>query len=140
MFPVRIKMLEPSKFKLHLVKALKDVTVLGLREAKDLIDDLHSGREVKTVVSTREGVIELKSRFNEHGKFIINGGIEYQRNIQLLQLELGNSDEYINEISDRIFYQLSDENSKLLLNFALSKLSHQQLIEIFTESNSFING
>ena len=140
MFNVRIKMLEPSKFKLHLVKALKDVTGLGLREAKDLIDDLHSGREVKTVVSSREGVIELKSRFNEHGKFIINGGIEYQRNIQLLQLELGESDEYINEISDRIFYQLDDENSKLLLNFALSKLSHQQLIEIFTESNSFING
>lgn len=140
MFNVRIKMLEPSKFKLHLVKALKDVTGLGIREAKDLIDDLHSWREVKTVVSTREGVIELKSRFNEYGKFIINGGIEYQRNIQLLQLELGNSDEYINEISDRIFYQLSDENSKLLLNFALSKLSHQQLIEIFTESNSFING
>jgi hypothetical protein len=133
-------MLEPSKSKLYLVKALKDVTGLGLREAKDLIDDLHSGREVKTVVSSREGVIELKSRFNEHGKFIINGGIEYQRNIQLLQLELGESDEYINEISDRIFYQLDDENSKLLLNFALSKLSHQQLIEIFTESNSFING
>jgi len=140
MFKVRIKMLEPSKSKLYLVKALKDVTGLGLREAKDLIDDLHSGREVKTVVSSREGVIELKSRFNEHGKFIINGGIEYQRNIQLLQLELGESDEYINEISDRIFYQLDDENSKLLLNFALSKLSHQQLIEIFTESNSFING
>jgi len=140
MFNVRIKMLEPSKFKLHLVKALKDVTGLGLREAKALIDDLHSGREVKTVVSSREGVIELKSRFNEHGKFIINGGIEHQRNIQLLQLELGESDEYVNEISDRIFYQLSDENSKLLLNFALSKLSHQQLIEIFTESNSFING
>lgn len=133
-------MLEPSKSKLYLVKALKDVTGLGLREAKDLIDDLHSGREVKTIVSSREGVIELKSRFNEHGKFIINGGIEYQRNIQLLQLELGESDEYINEISDRIFYQLDDENSKLLLNFALSKLSHQQLIEIFTESNSFING
>lgn len=140
MFKVRIKMLEPSKSKLYLVKALKDVTGLGLREAKDLIDDLHSGREVKTIVSSREGVIELKSRFNEHGKFIINGGIEYQRNIQLLQLELGESDEYINEISDRIFYQLDDENSKLLLNFALSKLSHQQLIEIFTESNSFING
>ncbi len=140
MFKVRIKMLEPSKSKLYLVKALKDVTGLGLREAKDLIDELHLGHEVKTVVSSIEGVIELKNRFNENGKFIINGGIEHQRNIQLLQLELGESDEYINEISDRIFYQLDDENSKLLLNFALSKLSHQQLIEIFTESNSFING
>lgn len=133
-------MLEPSNSKLNLVKSLKDLTGLGLRDSKNIIDELHYGREQIIILNTRDDVKTLKKEFNDYGKFQINGGVDHDRNIQLLSLGLGETQEYIDEISDRIFFQLDDENSKLILNFALSKLTEENLIEILNESNSFING
>ena len=138
MYKIRIKMLEPSNSKLHLVKTLKDLSDLGLRDAKNIVDDLHNGLTTQVFLKKREDVNTLKKSFNEWGKFTITGGVEHERNIQLLSLELGENQEYVDEISDRIFFQLDDETSQLLLNFALSKLSRKQLIEVFNESNSFI--
>lgn len=140
MYKVRVKMLEPSNSKLQLVKSLKDLTGLGLRDSKNIIDELHYGREQIIILNTRDDVKTLKKEFNDYGKFQINGGVDHDRNIQLLSLGLGETQEYIDEISDRIFFQLDDENSKLILNFALSKITQDNLIEILNESNSFING
>ena len=130
-------MLEPSGSKLQLVKSLKDLTGLGLRDSKNIIDELHYGREQTIILNSRDDAKTLKKEFNDYGKFQINGGVDHDRNIQLLSLGLG---ETIDEISDRIFFQLDDENSKLMLNFALSKITQENLIEILNESNSFING
>lgn len=133
-------MLEPSNSKLNLVKSLKDLTGLGLRDSKNIIDELHYGREQTIILNSRDDAKTLKKEFNDYGKFQINGGVDHDRNIQLLSLGLGETQEYIDEISDRIFFQLDGENSKLILNFALSKLTEENLIEILNESNSFING
>ena len=133
-------MMEPSTSKLHLVKSLKDLCNIGLRDAKNIVDELHTGREQTIVISSRDDVKTLKKEFNQHGRFEIKGGIEHERNVQLLSLGIGNTEEYIDEIYDRIFFQLNDENSKLILNLALSKLTQDNLIEIINESNSFING
>lgn len=140
MYKVRVKMLEPSNSKLHLVKSLKDLSGLGLRDSKNIIDELHYGREQTIILNSRDDARTLKKQFNDYGKFQINGGVDHDRNIQLLSLGLGETQEYIDEISDRIFFQLDDENSKLMLNFALSKITQDNLIEILNESNSFING
>ena len=140
MYKVRVKMLEPSNSKLHLVKSLKDLSGLGLRDSKNIIDELHYGREQTIILNSRDDAKTLKKEFNDYGKFQINGGVDHDRNIQLLSLGLGETQEYIDEISDRIFFQLDDENSKLMLNFALSKITQENLIEILNESNSFING
>ena len=140
MYKVRVKMLEPSNSKLHLVKSLKDLSGLGLRDSKNIIDELHYGREQTIILNSRDDARTLKKQFNDYGKFQINGGVDHDRNIQLLSLGLGETQEYIDEISDRIFFQLDDENSKLMLNFALSKITQENLIEILNESNSFING
>ena len=140
MYKVRVKMLEPSGSKLQLVKSLKDLTGLGLRDSKNIIDELHYGREQTIILNSRDDARTLKKQFNDYGKFQINGGVDHDRNIQLLSLGLGETQEYIDEISDRIFFQLDDENSKLMLNFALSKITQDNLIEILNESNSFING
>ena len=133
-------MLEPSNSKLQLVKSLKDLSGLGLRDSKNIIDELHYGREQTIILNSRDDARTLKKQFNDYGKFQINGGVDHDRNIQLLSLGLGETQEYIDEISDRIFFQLDDENSKLMLNFALSKITQDNLIEILNESNSFING
>ena len=133
-------MLEPSNSKLQLVKSLKDLSGLGLRDSKNIIDELHYGREQTIILNSRDDARTLKKQFNDYGKFQINGGVDHDRNIQLLSLGLGETQEYIDEISDRIFFQLDDENSKLMLNFALSKITQENLIEILNESNSFING
>ena len=140
MYKVRVKMLEPSGSKLQLVKSLKDLTGLGLRDSKNIIDELHYGREQTIILNSRDDARTLKKQFNDYGKFQINGGVDHDRNIQLLSLGLGETQEYIDEISDRIFFQLDDENSKLMINFALSKITQENLIEILNESNSFING
>jgi hypothetical protein len=140
MYKVRVKMLEPSTSKLYLVKSIKDLCGLGLLDAKNIIDELHSGYEQTIILRSREDVDTLKKQFNEHGKFKINGGVDHDRNIQLLSIGLGSPQEYIDEISDRIFFQLDVESSKLILNFALSKLTQENLVEILNESNSFING
>ena len=140
MYKVRVKMLEPSNSKLQLVKSLKDLSGLGLRDSKNIIDELHYGREQTIILNSRDDARTLKKQFNDYGKFQINGGVDHDRNIQLLSLGLGETQEYIDEISDRIFFQLDDENSKLMLNFALSKITQDNLIEILNESNSFING
>ena len=140
MYKVRVKMLEPSNSKLQLVKSLKDLSGLGLRDSKNIIDELHYGREQTIILNSRDDARTLKKQFNDYGKFQINGGVDHDRNIQLLSLGLGETQEYIDEISDRIFFQLDDENSKLMLNFALSKITQENLIEILNESNSFING
>ena len=140
MYKVRVKMLKPSNSKLQLVKSLKDLSGLGLRDSKNIIDELHYGREQTIILNSRDDARTLKKQFNDYGKFQINGGVDHDRNIQLLSLGLGETQEYIDEISDRIFFQLDDENSKLMLNFALSKITQENLIEILNESNSFING
>ncbi len=133
-------MLEPSNSKLHLVKSLKDLCDIGLRDAKNIVDELHHGREQTVLLKTRDDAKTLKKQFNEYGSFNIYGGVEHDRNVQLLSIGLGEPQEYIDEISDRIFFQLDDENSILMLKFALSKISYENLIEILNESNTFING
>ena len=140
MYKVRVKMLESSTSKLHLVKSIKDLCGLGLRDAKNIIDQLNYGFEQTIILRNREDVEILKKQFNDHGKFKIYGGVDHDRNIQLLSIGLGAPQEYIDEISDRIFFQLDVENSKLILNFALSKLTQENLVEILNESNTFING
>lgn len=148
---IKIKLVKPTVQKLAFVKLIKDCSGLGLKEAKDLCDDLHSypgkvyempirdwetidwNTGVKTPTTTdyrKKFTDEIK---NVEGKFIINGGVQWQRDVKMLQLGIAEESDYIEFMKDYILSNF--DNSENLLIFALNKLSKEDLQEIFNKTN-----
>lgn len=136
---LRIKLLEPTPNKLAFVKLIKDCSGLGLRESKDLCDELHSSPHlvqdmpVKPTDDTdysKRFISEIK---NVGGKFLVNGGIQWERNIKMLKLGIGDESDYSDFIKDYILNGLED--SENLLTLALSKLSKNDIQEVFNTIN-----
>ena len=136
---LRIKLLEPTPNKLAFVKLIKDCSGLGLRESKDLCDELHSSPHlvqdmpVKPTDDTdysKRFISEIK---NVGGKFLVNGGIQWERNIKMLKLGIGDESDYSDFIKDYILNGLED--SENLLTLALSKISENDIKEVFNKIN-----
>ena len=103
---------------------------MGLKESKDLCDNLHlhPGRPYEFDVRTSNDDIDYKWRLmdglkNIDGKFIVNGGSQWERNIKMLQLGIGDKSDYIEAIKDNLL----GSNSEDLLTFVLNKLSKEDL-------------
>jgi len=109
---VKIKLIEPTTEKLAFVKLIKDCSGLGLKESKDLCDSLHSYPErvfempirdwetkdwnTGTTTSTstdyrKKFVTEIK---NIQGKFIVNGGVQWERDVKMLKLGIAEKSDY----------------------------------------------
>lgn len=108
----RLKITQTKKenAKLSFVKALKDVTGFGLKQSKDLTDDMNAGfartnspfsieinldsrkPDIKTFIS------DLRSHCT--GEYIVNGGTGWERDVKLLSIGLGSDDEYVSFISE----------------------------------------
>jgi hypothetical protein len=108
---LRIKLIEPTPNKLQFVKLIKDCSGLGLRESKDLCDELHKSphlvQDMPVRVSTMNETIDYSSHFkseikNVGGKFLVNGGIQWERNIKILKLGIGDESDYSDFIKDYI--------------------------------------
>jgi hypothetical protein len=137
---LRIKLLEPTTNKLSFVKLIKDCSGLGLREAKDLCDELHKSphlvQDMPLLPTT--GDVDYSKLFkseikNIGGKFLVNGGIQWERNIKMLKLGIGDESDYSEFIKDYILNGLVD--SENLLTLALSKLSENDIKEVFNKIN-----
>jgi hypothetical protein len=138
---LRIKLIEPTPNKLQFVKLIKDCSGLGLRESKDLCDELHKSphlvQDMPVRVSTNE-TIDYSSHFkseikNVGGKFLVNGGIQWERNIKILKLGICDESDYSDFIKDYILNGLEDAENLLIL--ALSKISENDIKEIFNKIN-----
>lgn len=148
---IRIKLVKPTKEKLKLVKLIKDCSGLGLKEAKDLCDIMHANPEktvemsirdwetidwstgVKTPTTTdyrRKFINEIK---DVDGKFIVNGGVQWERNVKMLQLGIADKSEYIDFIREYILNSFG--NSEDLLTFVLDTISKEDLQEVFNKIN-----
>jgi hypothetical protein len=136
---LRIKLLEPTPNKLAFVKLIKYCSGLGLREAKDLCDELHkSPHLVQDMPLLPTDDVDYSKRFkseikNVGGKFLVNGGIQWERNIKMLKLGIGDESDYSEFIKDYILNGLVD--SENLLTLALSKLSENDIKEVFNKIN-----
>jgi hypothetical protein len=138
---LRIKLLEPTPNKLAFVKLIKDCSGLGLRESKDLCDELHSHPHLvqdMPVKPTDEYAQDYSKKFiseikNVGGKFLVNGGIQWERNIKMLKLGIGDESDYSEFIKDYILNGLED--SENLLTLALSKISENDIKEVFNKIN-----
>jgi hypothetical protein len=136
---LRIKLIVPTPNKLAFVKLIKDCSGLGLKEAKDLCDELHKNPHLvqdMPVMPTDD--TDYSKRFineikNVGGEFLVNGGIQWERNIKMLKLGIGDESDYSDFIKDYILNGLED--SEILLTLVLSKISEDDIKEVFNKIN-----
>jgi len=140
---IRIKLVSPTSNKLAFVKLIKDCSDMGLKEAKDICDFLHANPGVVKEFETRKvdsngNHIDFRKKFANDiksidGKFIVNGGSQWERDVKMLKLGIGDTSDYCEVIKENILNSL--DNSEELLNFVLSKLSKKELEEVFNKIN-----
>jgi hypothetical protein len=136
---VKMKLLSKCDKKIQVVKLIKDCTGLGLRESKDIADDMFNNiglvREIELVdpYYNRDGELVkpydlFTSKIKEFGDFQLSGGLSWDRELKMLSLGLGEKEDYVNFLSEYIPLS-SVEESKDILNLVLSKLENKDLIE-----------
>ena len=69
------------------------------------------------------------------GKFNVTGGLQWNRNIKMLSLGIADESDYIDFVNEFLIDNRNLEVSETILRFALSKLSKDELQEVFTEIN-----
>jgi hypothetical protein len=128
---IRMKCVEKTPSKLAFVKLIKEVSGLGLKESKDIADtfDYDINKSVEFEILTPSKSIEQfkKDLKNIGGQYLVNGGVEFDREYKLLTLGLGEQEDYVDFISENLNYFSNQEDTIKLI---LTKLSKEDLIEI----------
>ncbi len=138
---IRIKLIKPSSSKLNIVKLIHKCSILGLVGSKDFYERLENNPgvsyefEVRTDVILADGA-SLRDYFineikNLDGGYVINGGAQWERNVKMLKLGIGEIEDYKDFIKEEIM--MNSDNSSELINFILSKLSREVLEETFNK-------
>lgn len=122
--------------KLAFVKLVKDCTRLGLKDSKDIADKIwenpHIVSEIKLSdnYQREDGIFDTYEEFttniNSIGEFEIWGGLEWERNLKMLSLSIGEHEDYIDFLSDWIKYNKNDDVIKSML----SKIKKEDLVEL----------
>lgn len=135
-------MRKPTGQRLSFVKTLKDVTGLGLKQAKGIIDALEYDYKNKGIafveleISGIEALKNFKLALSESfsdGDIEVTGGKERERSRKMLSLGIGDSDDYIGFISDSCRMKLSRNSGNLneVLKEVLSQVDNETLIKIY---------
>jgi hypothetical protein len=142
---IRIQLIEKCPNKLQFVKLIKDCTGLGLRDSKDVCDRLHDRPDLIEEITVIDGVDENGITYSKkfingmreviQGKFNVTGGIQWQRNLKMLSLGIADESDYIDFTNEFLIDNRNLEVSQTILRFALSKLSKEELREVFNEIN-----
>ena len=141
---IRIQIIEPCRNKLYFVKLIRDCTGLGLKESKDVCDRLHNRPDIIEEIIVKDSLDEnglhysrkfIEGMKNIEGKFNVTGGIQWQRNLKMLSLGIADESDYIDFTNEFLIDNRNLEVSETILRFALSKLSKEDLQEVFTEIN-----
>ena len=138
---INIKLIHPTTTKLMFVKLIKDCSGLGLKDSKDICDELHSypGKVVKMKIlpTSADGTNYFKKFISElksiSGQFEVNGGIQWQRNYKMLAIGIGDKSEYADFISEHISDNRTSDESKKLIKFIIEKLSEKEIEEVFSK-------
>lgn len=141
---IRIRLIEPCKNKLYFVKLIKDCTELGLKDSKEVCDRLHDRPGIIEEITVKDSLDENGTHYSRkfiesmkkiEGRFSVTGGTQWQRNIKMLSLGIADESEYIDFTNEFLIDNRNLEVSENILRFALSKLSKDELQEVFTEIN-----
>ena len=112
------------------VKLIKEVSGLGLKESKDIADtfDYDINKTVEFEMSRDKSIEQFRKDLKDiGGQYLVNGGVEFDREYKLLTLGLGEQEDYIDFISDNLNYFTNQEEA---IKFILAKLSKEDLIEL----------
>ena len=118
----------PSK--LAFVKLIKQVSGLGLKESKDIADtfDYDINKTVEFEIPRDISIDQFRKDLKEiGGQYLVNGGLEFEREYKLLTLGLGEQEDYVDFISENLNYFTNQEDT---IKFILSKLTKEDLIEL----------
>ena len=136
---LRIKLLSKCENKLQVVKLIKDCTGLGLKDSKDIADDMFNKiglvREIEiTEPYTKDGKVfnpfeKFTTNINQFGDFQVTGGLSWERDSKMLGLGIGEIEDYAIFVSDYMCYNNLEEN-KIILESIFSKLNKEDLIEL----------
>ena len=138
---IRIKLIKPCSSKLNIVKLIKKCSLLGLVGSKDFYERLEANPGVSYEFEVRtDGILVDGTSFRDYfineiknldGEFVINGGAQWERNVKMLKLGIGEVEDYKDFIKEEIM--MNSDNSSELINFILSKLSREVLEETFNK-------
>lgn len=138
---LRIKLLSKCENKLQVVKLIKDCSGLGLRDSKDIADLMFDNiglvREIKLLDPyLREGKLftpseEIK-KIKEFGDFQLTGGLSWERDGKMLSIGIGETEDYVNFVSEYMTLNSIEEN-KILLEFVFSKLKKEDLVKLINK-------
>ena len=139
---VRIKLINQCAGKLQFVKNIKELLGLGLKDSKDIVDNICNMpfKSVELEIPMNKSISDVKkllddlswtsiSRDDEISfyNYEINGGLQWQREANMLKLGIGSRQDYLDFIKQSI--QTNFGNSEKLITFVLNKLSDEQLHE-----------
>ena len=136
---IRFKLLSKCDNKLQVVKLIKDCTELGLRDSKDIADEMfnHIGltKEIEIVEPyMKDGKVfnsfeEFTTKIIQFGDFQVTGGLSWERDSKMLGLGIGETEDYTNFVSEYMSYNNLEEN-KMILGILFSKLEKEDLVEL----------
>ena len=139
---IRIKLINQCAGKLQFVKNIKELLGLGLKDSKDIVDNICNipFKSVELEIPMNKSISDVKkllddlswtsiSRDDEMAfyNYEINGGVQWQREANMLKLGIGSRQDYLDFIKQSI--QTNFGNSEELITFVLNKLSDEQLKE-----------
>ena len=127
---IRMKCVQKTPSKLAFVKLIKEVSGLGLKESKDIVDtfDYDINRIIEFEISKDRSIEKFREELKDiGGEYLVNGGLEFEREYKLLTLGLGEQEDYVDFISENLNYFTNQEDT---IKFILSKLTKEDLIEL----------
>jgi hypothetical protein len=127
---IRMKCVQKTQSKLAFVKLIKEVSGLGLRDSKDIVDsfDYDINKIVEFEISKDRSIEKFREELKDiGGEYLVNGGLEFEREYKLLTLGLGEQEDYVDFISENLNYFTNQEDT---IKFILSKLTKEDLIEL----------
>lgn len=137
---VKIRIIKSDQF-LNIVKLVKTYTGLGLKEAKDIVDEARSEQnlidlsrytkvEIQPGMSTELFVKEL----NQFGTFdIIYNDVSLLREFKLYEIGIGDRECAIEFIK---YNSLNNDTLSHIFEYSLGKLSNEQLSDVISELKS----
>ena len=127
---IRMKCVQKTPSKLAFVKLIKQVSGLGLKESKDIADtfDYDINKTVEFEIPRDISIDQFRKDLKEiGGQYLVNGGLEFEREYKLLTLGLGEQEDYVDFISENLNYFTNQEDT---IKFILSKLTKEDLVEL----------
>lgn len=140
---IRVRLLENCDRRLAFVKRLKEYGDIGLKEAKDLMEDIEdkfkrkTGEYVEFDIMSNEKLKSFKDDLiRDNISLHIIGGLEWTRELRLLSL-VGDKEDSIRFIEDNVL--ISNNILNKILKLAFDKLSNEDVIEIIDEISKEFN-